>query len=411
MSVLYYSESGRVIPTLGEELTTWRRARKVLDLPPTDAPGTLYLLARPYAARPLRVAANGVELPPVEPAYAPAYHWYAIPVDPALLRAGANRFEFWTDASAMNAWSLAMEAGHAQPESYTSDDGGATWRNEKMGYLNALRGEYVVRVRLQEGQDPPPPPLIWEDAAHPRVASLRKGMPPQALGPGPRMARVRALSGWLASSWEHTAQNRAALYAPWDAETILAWGKARSGHNGERPIVMCVHYAAAFVSCCQAAGIPARCAIGTAAINGPNGHFVAEVWFDEYFKWVMVDPNSDAIFWQGGVPLSIAEIQQAGCDLSALIEWGPGTAYQRQFPHMVHFIENSLETGRCFVHRSLWPRADLLSHPEASPPGHGALTYCETGLVWEARDLARGLGMFPRFAEPGYVDAPPRCHR
>jgi hypothetical protein len=74
---------------------------------------------------------------------------------------------------------------------------------------------------------------------------------------------------------------------------------------------------------------------------------------------------------------------------------------------MVEFIRENLEKGVCFRHRSLWPRADFLSHPEWSPPGHGALVYCETGFVWETRDRERGFGMFPYFADPGYFDAAP----
>ena len=34
MSKLYYTESGHSMPNLAEELTTFRRARKVLTLPP-----------------------------------------------------------------------------------------------------------------------------------------------------------------------------------------------------------------------------------------------------------------------------------------------------------------------------------------------------------------------------------------
>ena len=56
--------------------------------------------------------------------------------------------------------------------------------------------------------------------------------------------------------------------------------------------------------------------------------------------------------------------------------------------------------------RYLWA-ADLLSHPEYSPPGHGSLTYCETMLVWEERDLESGFGMFPYFGDADYFDAPP----
>ena len=415
MSKLYLTERGRVVPTLCEELTTHRRARKVLQLPPTEGAATLYVLARrnPGNEQPLWLDINGqaVAIPPNALGDAgPAYRWIEIPVDASWLKAGENAFCLWTDTTAMNGWALAIEAGHAQPRSFVSDDGGKTWRNQDMGYLNVLRGEYVVRLRLEEGQDPPPPAMVWENPAHSRVASLRELLPAKARGPGPLLGRVRALSSWLASSWEHTSSSRATQYAPWDAETILAWGKDRVGHAGQTPIVMCVHYAVAFVSCCQALGIAARCAALTAAVNGGDGHFVAEVWFPDLSKWVMVDPNADAIFSEGGVPLSIAEIQKSP-GLDRLVEWGTGTEFQRRYPHMVTFIQENLLKGVCFRHRSLWPRADFLSHPEWSPPGHGALSYCESGLVWEKRDLGRGFGMFPYFGDPRTFDAPPDSGR
>ena len=243
----------------------------------------------------------------------------------------------------MNAWSLAIEGGHTQPASYASDDAGTTWRNQQMGYLNILRGEYVLRLRLAEGKDAAPPAMIWEDATGPRAQSLREIVPAQARANGPLLGRVRTLSSWLASSWEHTNSSRASQYAPWDAETIIAWGQAQSGHDGRVPIVMCVHYAVAFVSCCQALGIPARCAVVTRTLNSGDGHFVAEVWFDDYAKWVMVDPNLDAICCRARIPLSITDIQQAGPGLADLIEWGPGTNFQRRFPHIIDFITNNYE--------------------------------------------------------------------
>jgi hypothetical protein len=408
MSRLYLSEEGRVLSTLGEELTAFRRARKQLELPGTDEPGILYVLARSHGdvVRPLHLAVNGTEVAPIEPDATGVYCWREIEVEASLLREGMNSFEFWAETSAMNAWALAVEGGHVQPRSSLSDDSGKSWRSERMGYLNLLRGEYVVRMRLAEGEDPEPAAVVPEDPACPRLESLRQATPLEARQPGPLLTRVRTLSSWLASSWEHTSSARATQNTPWDAETILAWGSSQCGHSGQRPIAMCVHYGVALVSFCQALGIPARCAVLMGTPNGFDGHFVAEVWFEEYGKWVMVDPNADAICWKDGKPLSIPEIQQAGDDLRGVIEWGPGSNFQRTFPHMVEFIQENLEKGVCFRHRSVWHRADLISHPELSPPGHGSVSYCETGLVWEKRDLGN-FGMFPLFAEPEYFDAPP----
>ena len=250
--------------------------RKVSSLPPTAAPGWLYFLASPYPGSdlPLHISVNGVVIPPVVPQRTQFYAWYTVPVQPSWLRPGENFFEFWTDATAMNAWSLGIESGYAHPRSFVSDDGGRSWRNEKMGFLNVLLGEYIVRVRLAEGQDPSPPVMAWEDLDHPRLASLRKLLPPDALEKGSLLSRLRALTTWLSTSWAHESSFSASLYAPWDAETILAWGRVRLGHDQRLPITMCVHYGVAFVSACMAARIPARCLVGTTEQNDSGGHFL-----------------------------------------------------------------------------------------------------------------------------------------
>lgn len=409
MSRLYHNESGRVIPSLCEELTWYRRVRAILDLPETESDGTLFVLARPHRTgdNPLNLTINGVRLPAIHPKSDLHYRWYEQSLKTEHLREGDNTVELWVEDSAMTGWSLALEAGGAPSRCALTDDGGAHWRSDRMGYLNAVQGNYCIRIRLREGRDDPAPDMTWESADHPRAQSLRD-LIPRRIGNGvDRFAQMRELSSWLASSWEHSGSRRATVYAPWDAETILAWGASQRGHNNERPITMCVHYAVAFVSACQVLRIPARCAVLMGTPNGYDGHFVAEVWFDEYSKWVMVDPNTDAILFRNGQPLSIEEIQELGDGLEPYVEWGRGTRYQRTFSHMRHFIRNNLLRGVCFRHRSVWPRTDFLSRPEHSPPGHGSVSYCETDLVWKESDLESGFGMFRFFAPADYFTAPP----
>ncbi len=408
MSKLYYTEKGHGMPTMGEEVTTFRRARKVLSLAPTAEPATLYCLARPYpdSTLPLRVAVNGQEIEPTEPVPLEFYRWYQIELDPSLLEEGENTFEFWCDSTVMNAWALGLEPGHADPRSYISDDSGANWRNHHMGYLNTFRAEYIVRVRLAEGDDPPPP-MVWEEKANPRVESLKRIMPQKAKEPGPVLDRVRALTTWLASSIEHANTVVTMQFAPWDAETILDWGITERGHNGQRGLVHCVHFAAAFVGFCQAVGIPARCAAFTdKQPDGRHGHFTAEFWSNERDKWVMVDPQKDAFFMKDGQPMSTSEVQAVLPNLAEYTEFGPGTVEQRKNPRLDESFNVGYPVGRCFHHRSVWYRADLLTHPEYSPPAHGCTAYCETGLVWEERDK-EVAGMFPYFGDANYFDAPP----
>jgi transglutaminase-like putative cysteine protease len=409
MSKLYFTESGHVIPTLCEELTDYRHARKILHLPGTREPARLYVLARSYPDNqlPLRLSVNGTELAGVDPRRPDIYFWHEVVVPASLLVAGRNVFEFFTDSRAMDSWSLALENGHKEPESFVSTDCGATWRNEKLGYHNVSLGEYVVRLRLAEGEDAPPPPLVWEDRQHPRLKRLYDMIPDAARKPGTTLERVRSLATWICTTWEYRNTANATQYGPWDAETIMAWGKAQRGHNGQLPIVMCVHYAVALVSCCQAVGIPARPAVFTGSINGMNGHFTGEVWFKELEKWVMVDPTLDAVVYQQDQPLSVKEIQHLGAGLAAETEWGAGHEFQVQNPLVAAWIPSVFDKGLCFRHRSVWPRTDFLAHPELTPPGHGETAYSETGLVWEQRDLDEGFGMFPNFGDESYFDAPP----
>ena len=409
MSRLYHNESGRVIATLCEELTRFRRARVILNLPATGSDANLYVLARPHRTgdNPLNLSINGIRQAAFHAGADLHYGWYEGIAKAGDLRDGENVVTLWAEDSAMTGWSLALEPGGASSNSFLSDDGGTVWRSDRMGYLNAVQGNYCVRIRLKEGHDDPPPDMVWESPIHPRTRSLSELLPRRAVNATDRLTQVRELSSWLASSWEHSGSRHATVYAPWDAETILAWGGSQRGHNDERPIAMCVHYAVAFVSACQSLGIPARCAALTGTPNGYDGHFVAEVWFEEHRKWVMVDPNCDAILFHNGQPLSIEEIQELGGGLEPYVAWGVGTRYQRTFSHINDFIRNNLTEGACFRNRSVWPRTDFLSRPEYTPPGHGSVSYCETDLVWTESDVESGFGMFRYFAPPDYFAAPP----
>jgi len=410
VSKLYYTESGHSIPWFGEEITRFRHVKKMLTLEAVAQPATLYILARndDGVRLPLRLSVNGTEIAPVDPYPLTWYRWHPITLDPGVLQPGDNTFELWCDDTSMGSWSLAMEPGHANPASYVTDDGGETWRNHRMGYLNVERGEYVIRLRTVEGEDAPAPPMVWERPQNPRLESLKTRIPDAARNSGSGLLdRVRALTTWLSSSWEHTPPSIATQCTPWDPETVLEWGPAQRGHNGQRPIVNCIYYGAAFVSAAHAVGIPARCAVFTnQQPDGWWGHFGAEFWSAEHDKWILADPNTDALFMRAGEPMSLPEVQNALPDLEQYIAFGPGIEEQRKNPRMVEWLDDGYMEGRCFRHRAVWYRSDLLSHPEYSPPAHGSQSYCETGLVWEEREKEL-FGMFPYFGGPDYFDSPP----
>jgi hypothetical protein len=411
MSKLHYTESGHSIPNLAEELTTFRRARKVLTLPPTSSPATLYFVARPHEGTklPLHISVNGTELPLVLPDL--SWHtWYEVTVEPSLLRGGDNVFEFWADSTAMNSWSLALEAGHAEPNSFITDNSGSTWRNHHMAYLNVLRAEYVVRVRLLEGEDPAPPPMVFNDPNDPKLESLRNILPSDAHDESrSKLDRLRAISTWLASSWEHTpaAPDLGIVNTPWDPETVLAWAPGQRGHNGLRPVCNCIFYGVAFANAAQAIGVPARCAIFAGKPGKADGHFTAEYWLDEFQKWAMVDPNFDDFFIRDGVPLPVTELQELGSDLEDVTVRGPGAEEQRKNERVYRWFDSHERRARSLEFRTVWYRADQLTSPEFNPPAHGGgAAYTENGIVWEERDKET-WGMFPLFGSPDYFNAAP----
>lgn len=412
MSKLYYSDHGFVIPTICEEVTGCRKAAKILTILGTSAPAQLFFLARPHSVQvpPLRVFVNNHQLPPVLfGGGIPAFAWYELNIPAGILTEGQNRVEFWSEGDGMNAWTLALDCTPAEnPGSFVSLDSGMNWSSQQLGRFSRNQGEYLVRIRMQEGEDLEPPIWVDEDFSHPRLAEIRSLLPSEVFSASNILDKIRILSSWTAQSWEYCSSAYASLYTPWDAATILAWGKAEQGQNGQRPIVMCVHYAITFITACQALGIHARASAFTEAINGFNGHFAAEVWLPDLQKWIFVDPNIDAIFYDNGQPLSVAEMHKFGPNLSPYVVFGPGYTYQIRNPSIAEFMKIYLN-GRFMKLRGLWPRADFLSHPELTPPGHGSLAYCETYFVWEPDE---NLRMFPYFGDPEYFSVGPDsfCH-
>ena len=407
MSKLYATERGFVVPSMGEELTQRRRARKVLELPPTASPGRLFILAGSHPAneRPLRLRVGDTELRPVPPA-GPGYLWYDIEVPSDALPGGRTTIELWCDADAMDGWSLGIEYGPPPTGSSLSWDAGATWRSDRLGHMQLGSGEYLVRMRLAESMDPRPPSLVMGRPDAVAAERLRALLPTQVVAPGDTLDRVRALATWTSTAWRYQSTATTGQHAPWDPLTILAWGSSEVGHSGREPVVMCVHYGVVFVAACAAVGIPARAAVLAESINGPGGHFAAEVWLPAESRWIFVDANEDALFYEDGRPMSVEQIQAAP-DLRRHVRWGPGHEYQIQQPAMRRWIDEVLLSGVCFRHRAVWYGADFGSDPLATPPAHGETAYSELDLIWAEADLDDGFGMFRWFGDQRWFLAAP----
>jgi len=120
-----------------------------------------------------------------------------------------------------------------------------------------------------------------------------------------QMDKILLLQKWVRKQWP----NEGSCTGPWDAIDILS---KPAGDHG-----MCTHFATVFTQCALALGWNARHTI-------MQHHCAAEVWSDEYQKWVLIDEECAVVgpadmfgrygtaqYWSGGVPLNTGEIQQA----------------------------------------------------------------------------------------------------
>ena len=134
-------------------------------------------------------------------------------------------------------------------------------------------------------------PVQEEDWDHPRLKLLReREQLDRVVFPGRReFDKIVLLRKWAHSQWSG-GDNRF-YYPPWDAVEILDLARKRGNK------AFCAQYAIVFLQACLSMGLPAR------YVDLP-GHFVAEVWSDDYDRWVVMDPTSDRHFEKDGVPLN-----------------------------------------------------------------------------------------------------------
>lgn len=402
MSRLHANEAGRVIAPLGEEVDGRRHVRT--RLPVGEGPATLHVLARSHRpdGPPLHVQVGGRHVGAIPPRPDPILTWHELAL-PAEDMAGDIILSSQGDG--MSGWTLAVDHTCGGGD-LLSVDGGRTWNDQRIGHLHVAPGRYVIRARASAGHDPPPPTHAWEDLDNPAVEVFRRRLPSQAVDAGDPWTTVRALSTWVCRSWTYRNTGEALQYAPWDPATILEWGAGDRGHGGHVPVVMCVHYAVVLAAACQALGIPARCAALTGSLNGFNGHFVTEVWMQQWGRWVMVDPTFDVTVADARGPLDLRAIRELGADLREHVDAGEGIDDRLATTEGRAWFEENFLRGVCFRNRSLWPRSDFVSRPDQSPPGHGATAYSELDLIWEERNRAE-FGMFRWFADEAWFDAPP----
>jgi hypothetical protein len=170
--------------------------------------------------------------------------------------------------------------------------------------------------------------------------------------------KVRAVSKWVRSRWEHNGSNE-----PLKPDPISILQEASQGKR-----FRCVEYGVVLSAALNALGIPARVlALKTEDVETREsgaGHVVTEAYLADLKKWIMVDGQWDVIPTLKGKPLNAVELQQAlaKADEGLDAESFSGTTAQKYFawvaPYLYYFdtrFDSRIEGAQHFYSLMLVP--------------------------------------------------------
>ncbi|MFI5250873.1 MAG: transglutaminase domain-containing protein [Bacteroidota bacterium] len=150
-----------------------------------------------------------------------------------------------------------------------------------------------------------PTNYLWDGFHHPKMDSLRRKYALAGIikNGTNEFQKMKLMLHWVSNRFEHSSNNPCKGS---DALSILA--DAEKGAQ-----LRCVEYGRLFANCMDALGYPARTVgltkFGT-GFGTPLGHVGAEVWSNQFQKWIFFDGQNDAWWEAGGIPLSADECRQ-----------------------------------------------------------------------------------------------------
>jgi hypothetical protein len=149
--------------------------------------------------------------------------------------------------------------------------------------------------------------IIMDDPNDPNMVKLRNRYNLEGLVSEAKddYEKLMLITAWVQKQWKHSGDNKPSRSDPL---TIL-----KEASEGKR--FRCVEYAIVVAGCARSLGMPSRRLAlkrpdAETAISGA-GHVVAEVWLNQFNKWIFVDGQYGAIPESNGVPLNAVEFQDA----------------------------------------------------------------------------------------------------
>ena len=211
-------------------------------------------------------------------------------------------------AQAIEAIRQAVAAGFTDYSKYRSDTDLDSLREDPAfkSMLAEIKAKYGPMPLIWDRTQPAPPfPVLYDDPKAPQFLEMRREFAIDAVVAGAKddCERLRRLAHWVSSRWKHSPNQMASKSDPL---TIL-----REAQKGGRFI--CREYAIVMAGVAAAYGMPARVVnlMPRDVETRSEAHSVAEVWLDEFGKWVLADGQYGTIGELDGVPLSGIELQAA----------------------------------------------------------------------------------------------------
>lgn len=253
-----------------------------------------------------------------------------------------------------------------------------------------------------------------EDYRHGRLRDLRERFELDAVVAGAQ-TEFEAIERLMA--WAYAVPLGACRHYPWDVLEWLILEREPSGaivmnrYPERRRDKMCLYPNVALVAACLSFGYPAR------HVNfhseGMTGHEIAEVWSNDYCKWVHLDATRDFYWYDPNtrVPLDTLEVHEVLTDrLEDVERWERPYLFRQDLESLVRDLPIAVREGnhefstmegahflfRSFCHFRMIPRSNVFSEPRPLPVSQGTEVWAWDGYLNWADDKVPALPHFTR---------------
>lgn len=253
-----------------------------------------------------------------------------------------------------------------------------------------------------------------EDYNHATLCELRERFELDAVVAGAQ-TEFEAIERLMA--WAYAVPLGACRHYPWNVLDWLVLERDESGaivmnrYRERRRDKMCLYPNVALVAACLSFGFPAR------HVNfhseGMTGHEIAEVWSNDYGKWVHLDATRD-FYWydpETRVPLDTLEVHRVLVDrLEDVERWDRPYLFRQDLETLVRDLPIGIREGRhefsttegahflfrSFCHFRMIPRGNVFSQSRPLPVSQGTEVWAWDGYLNWADDNVPPLPHFSR---------------